>query len=186
MPAKKKTARIATAVKARKTHRRKSVGKKASLMKNRRTAAPRPLKVVRKGSSLIEAAKRFFDACETGKGWEGCKPYCAPNASFSAQAGALASVKTLQAYADWMKGMFTPFPNATYEVKSFAVDDQRRNVTAYGVFSASHTGPGGPVPASGKSMKTDYVYVMQFKDDKIVHMTKIWNDAEALKQIDWA
>ena len=185
MPAKKKAARSAHAVKAGKIQRRKSVGKRASLMKGRR-AARKPSEVVRKGTSLIEVAKRFFDACETGKGWEGCEPYCAPNASFAAQAGALASVKTLQAYADWMKGVFTPFPNATYEVKSFAADNERRNVTAYGVFSASHTGPGGPVPASGKSMKTDYVYVMQFEDDKIVHMTKIWNDAEALKQINWA
>jgi len=39
-----------------------------------------------------------------------------------------------------------------------------KNLTAYGVFSASHTGPGGPVPASGKSMKIDYGYVMQFAE----------------------
>ena len=54
------------------------------------------------------------------------------------------------------------------------------------VFHATHTGPGGPVPPSGKSLKTDYVYVMQFKDDKISHMTKIWNDGLALKQVGWA
>jgi predicted ester cyclase len=135
---------------------------------------------------MVQTAQKFFDACETGKGWEGCKPYCAANAGFASQAGALAGVNTLQAYADWMKGMYSPFPNARYEVKSFAADNERNNVTAYGVFSASHTGPGGPVPPSGKSMKTDYVYVMQFKDDKIVHMTKIWNDGEALKHIGWA
>ena len=82
-------------------------------------------------SSMVDTAKQFFDACETGKGWEGCKPYCTPDASFAAQAGALADVKTLHAYTDWMKGMFTPFPDAAYEVKSFAADDQRQNVTAY-------------------------------------------------------
>jgi hypothetical protein len=31
----------------------------------------------------------------------------------------------------------------------------------------------------------DYVYVMQFKGDKISHMTKIWNDGLALKQVGW-
>jgi len=54
------------------------------------------------------------------------------------------------------------------------------------VFHATHTGPGGPVAPTGKSLKTDYVYVMQFTGDKIGHMTKIWNDGLALKQVGWA
>ena len=82
--------------------------------------------------------------------------------------------------------MFTPFPDAHYELKSFAVDPERNNVSAFAVFHATHTGPGGPVAPTGKSLKTDYVYVMQFTGDKISHMTKIWNDALALKQVGWA
>jgi len=136
--------------------------------------------------SMLDTAKNFFAACETGKGWDGCKTHCTADATFSAQAAPLADVKTLAAYADWMKGMFTPFPDARYELKSFAADTARGNVTAFAVFSATHTGPGGPVAATGKSMKTDYVYVMQFKGDKIGHMTKIWNDGLALKQVGWA
>jgi hypothetical protein len=56
---------------------------------------------------IKNTAKQFFDACETGKGWAGCKQYCHPAATFSARAGALANVNTLEAYTDWMKGMFT-------------------------------------------------------------------------------
>jgi len=37
---------------------------------------------------IKNTAKQFFDACETGKGWAGCKQYCHPAATFSAQAGA--------------------------------------------------------------------------------------------------
>jgi predicted ester cyclase len=136
-------------------------------------------------ASMLDTATAFFTACETGKGWDGCKGYCTPDASFSAQATPLLDVKTLAAYADWMKGMFTPFPNASYAIKSFAVDPERNNVAAFAVFSASHTGPGGPVAPSGKSLRTDYVYVMQFTGDKISHMTKIWNDGLALKQVGW-
>jgi predicted ester cyclase len=136
-------------------------------------------------ASMLDTAKAFFTACETGKGWDGCKAYCTPDASFSAQSNPLVDVKTLAGYADWMKSMFTPFPNASYEVKSFAADLERANVTAFAVFSATHTGPGGPVAPTAKSMKTDYVYVMQFKGDKIGHMTKIWNDGIALKQVGW-
>ena len=60
------------------------------------------------------------------------------------------------------------------------------NVAAYGVFSGTHTGPGGPCAPTGKSTRTDYVYVMQFKGDKIAHMTKIWHSGLALKELGWA
>ena len=44
---------------------------------------------------MIETAKEFFDACEDGKGWEGCKAYCHDGATFSCQADALAGVDAL-------------------------------------------------------------------------------------------
>lgn len=136
-------------------------------------------------SAIKDVALRFFDACETGKGWAGCQPYCHPRATFSAQAGALADIHTLEAYTDWMKGLFTPVPDGKYEVRSFAVDEGRQNVAAYGVFSGTHSGEGGPVPPTGKQVAADYVYVMQFDGDRISHMTKIWNDAHSLKQLGW-
>ena len=137
-------------------------------------------------ASIRETAERFFDACETGKGWEGCQQYCHAGATFAAQAGALADVKTLQGYTDWMKGLFTPVPDGSYEIRSFAVDEARKNVAAYAVFRGTHTGPGGPVPPTGKRVEADYVYVMNFDGDRIRHMTKIWNDGISLKQLGWA
>jgi predicted ester cyclase len=136
--------------------------------------------------SIKDTAERFFDACETGKGWAGCQQYCHPGATFSAQTDALAGVTTLEGYTDWMKGLFTPVPDGRYEVRSFAVDEQRNNVTAYAVFRGTHSGTGGPVPPTWKRVEADYVYVMQFDGDRIRHMTKIWNDAVSLKQLGWA
>jgi predicted ester cyclase len=98
----------------------------------------------------------------------------------------LLDVKTLAQYTDWMKGIMTVLPDARYEVKSFAVDAARNNVAAYAVFHATHTGQGGPVPPTGRRTSTDYVYVMQFEGDKIVHMTKIWNAGLALKDLGWS
>jgi predicted ester cyclase len=135
---------------------------------------------------LTGIAEKFFVACETGKGWEGCSAYCNADATFSAQASPLTGVKTLAQYAEWMKGMMGLFPDARYELKSFATDEERQSVVAYAVFHATHTGEGGPVPPTGRSMSTDYVYVMQFKGQKIMHMDKIWNAELALKQIGWA
>jgi predicted ester cyclase len=135
---------------------------------------------------ITEIAKDFFAACEAGKGWEVCKAYCTADATFAAQAEPLAGVTTLAQYTDWMKGLMTIMPNGSYQVKSFATDAERNNAAAYGVFSGTHTGPGGPCPPTGKSTRTDYVYVMQFNGDKISHMTKIWHSGLAMKELGWA
>jgi hypothetical protein len=42
------------------------------------------------------------------------------------------------------------------------------------------------MPPTGKTTRTDYVYVMQFTGDRISHMTKIWNSGHALKELGWA
>ena len=136
-------------------------------------------------SAMRETAHKFFDACESGKGWDGCKQYCKPGATFSAQAAALTGINSVEGYTNWMQGLYTPMPNARYELRSLAVDDQRNNVAAFGVFRATHSGAGGPVPATGKSVEADYVYVMDFDGGQIKHLTKIWNDVASLQQLGW-
>lgn len=137
-------------------------------------------------SSMRSVAERFFDACETGKGWEVCSEFCHPEATFSAQADALSGIDTLAAYTEWMKGLTTPVPDGRYEIRSFAVDEERGNVAAFGIFRGTHTAEGGPVPPTGRQVEADYVYVMDFDGDRIRHMTKVWNDAVSLKQLGWA
>jgi predicted ester cyclase len=137
-------------------------------------------------TQIREAAARFLHACETGQGWDACRAWCHPGATFSAQADALAGVETLEAYTEWMKGLFTPVPDGRYELRSFAVDAERAHVLAFAVFRGTHTAEGGPVPPTGKSVEADYVYVMEFEGDRIRHMTKIWNDVHSLRQVGWA
>jgi ketosteroid isomerase-like protein len=136
--------------------------------------------------SMIETARTFFDACETGKGWEGCAEYCTADASFSCQSGALADMHTLEAYTEWMKNLLTPVPDGRYEMKGFAADEDRSIVLGYAVFHGTQTGEGGPVPATGNTVAADYVYAMEFAGGKVSHMTKIWNDGHSLAQLGWA
>ena len=136
--------------------------------------------------SITQTARAFFDACETGQGWAGCSAYCQPDASFAAQADPLADLQTLQQYAEWMKGLLMLVPDGSYAVQSFATDQERNNVCAYAVFSGTHRGEGGPMPPTGKSTSSDYVYVMEFEDGKISHMTKIWNAGWAMKELGWS
>ena len=136
-------------------------------------------------ASITEIADKFFVACESGKGWDACKAYCMPAATFTAQAEPLADVKSLEQYCDWMKRLLGVIPDGRYELASFAIDERRNNVAAYAVFHGTHTGEGGPVPPTGKKVATDYVYVMQFEGEKI-HMTKIWHSGLAVKALGWA
>jgi predicted ester cyclase len=136
--------------------------------------------------SQYETAQAFFDACETGKGWDVCQQWCQPGATFSCQADALADTKNLAGYADWMKGLLTPIPDGHYKLTAFAMDQARGTVVAAAEFHGTQTGEGGPVPPTGKSVVSDYAYVMQFDGDKISHMTKIWNDVQALRGLGWA
>ena len=135
---------------------------------------------------LRETALAFFDACETGKGWEECARYCHADGGFRAQSAALAEVTTLEGYTQWMKAMYGPMPTARYEMLSFGVDEATSTVCAAAVFHGTHTGEGGPVPPTGKSTASDYCYVMTFEDGKVSSMIKIWNDGFALGELGWA
>ena len=134
----------------------------------------------------IDTAWAFFEACETGKGWEACKDYCHEGATFSAQTGALAELNTVEGYADWMRDLFIPIPDAHYDLKCFAEDEERECVAAVAVFLGTQTGPGGPGEPTGKSIAADYVYSMEFENGKIKHLTKVWNDHFSMQQLGWA
>jgi ketosteroid isomerase-like protein len=136
--------------------------------------------------TIERTARAFFEACETGGGWAACEPYCHQDARFDCQADALADVTTLAGYADWMKGLLTPIPDGRYALTGFAVDADRATVVASAVFHGTQTGPGGPAEPTGEAVVSDYAYVMRFDGDRIAHMTKIWNDGHALRQLRWA
>jgi predicted ester cyclase len=137
-------------------------------------------------ASNIETALAFFEACETGQGWAGCEAYCHADAGFAAQSGAIAQIATLADYAEWMKGLLVILPDGAYELTAFAEDAARETVVATAVFTGTHTGEGGPVPPTGKTTTSDYVYVIKFSEGKVSHMTKVWNDGWALQQLGWA
>ncbi len=135
---------------------------------------------------MKNTAEKFFNACESGMGWAECSQYCHDGATFSAQSGALAEITTLDAYTEWIAGLAQPMPDGAYEILGFAVDEERGRAMGFAVYRGTHTGEGGPVPATGQRAETEYLYVMDFDGDKIRHMTKVWNDGFCLAQLGWA
>ena len=62
-------------------------------------------------TSITPIAEAFFEACETGKGWDACRAYCTPDATFSAQAEPLLDIKTTKVDADNPYLVFPVPPN---------------------------------------------------------------------------
>ena len=135
--------------------------------------------------SMRQIALEFFDACETGKGWDVCKQYCHEGASFACQADALAEISTLEGNTGCTKGLLGPMPDIHYELNFFGIDEERSTVCGAAIIRGTHTEDAGS-PPTGKSLAGDYCYIMKFDGDKIAHMTKIWNDWHSLKQLGWA
>jgi predicted ester cyclase len=84
-----------------------------------------------------------------------------------------------------MKGLLSFIPDGRYELRCFAVDEERQAASAYAVFKGTHTGAGGPCPPTGRCVASDYVYVMFFEGDRIRHMQKIWHADLAMKELGW-
>lgn len=136
-------------------------------------------------AAMLATARAFFEACEAGQGWDACAPFCTPDAGFAAQADGLGKVTTVARYAEWMKRQLPVLPDMHYEDAAFAVDEAGRVVMAFATFVATHLA-GGPVPPTGRTTRSHYVYVMRFREGRIAHITKVWNSAYALKELGWA
>ena len=94
----------------------------------------------------------------------------------------------MKAWYDWMVNFKANIcPDASFTVKSVAWDEERKKACHFAVFHCTHTGEGGPCPATNKHADTEYSYEMEMNGEgQVVSMVKIWNDGYALKQLGWA
>jgi len=134
-----------------------------------------------------EHASRFFHACESAQGWEGCREFVAPGATFESQCEPLTDIHTVEQYCEWMaEGGKGPFKGSSYRLKASAYDEIRRIAIFYGRFTARHVGEGGPVPPTGKETNTDYVYIFTMdEDDLVAKLVKVWNAGWAMRELGW-
>ena len=137
--------------------------------------------------SAFENATRFVHACEGLEGWAGCQALTAEGASFNAQSEPLVDISTVEAYCEWMAGLGKgPLAGCSYDLHNSAWDEGSRTALFFATFNGTHSGDGGPVPATGKSTRSHYVYALTMdSDDKVSHMVKIWNAPWALGELGW-
>jgi hypothetical protein len=133
-------------------------------------------------------ATAFFHACEGLQGWEGCEKFVAENAVFSAQSEPLVDISLVKDYCEWMAGLGNgPLAGCGYSIHSSAWDAGSRTALFFATFNGQHNGEGGPVPPTGQTTHSHYVYAITMDDDnKVCAMTKVWNAPWALKELGWA
>ncbi len=87
-----------------------------------------------------EQAQKFFDLCETGKGWDACAPFCTAEASFRCD---VLPMKTLQDYTNWMKSIVEGVtPDCSYKV--FSLTKNENQVAFSATFFGTHLKDNGP------------------------------------------
>lgn len=138
-------------------------------------------------SDAFNVAKQFFNACEAPLGWQGCQEYVASGATFSAQSEPIAEITSVEGYCEWMHGFGTvTAKGATYTLHTQAWDADNNTALFYATYHATHVGEGGPVPPTGEATNSDYVYAIKMNDEnKVQHMTKIWNAPWAMNELGW-
>ena len=135
----------------------------------------------------FENATKFFEACESSAGWKGCEQYVAEGAEFTAQSEPLVEVRTVEAYCEWMAALGNvTAPGASYDLHASSYDADTRCAVFFATFNAKHTGEGGPVPPTGQETHSHYVYIIRMNaDDKVEHLTKVWNATWASRELGW-
>ena len=133
-------------------------------------------------------ATSFFHACESLQGWEGCKDFVAPGATFEAQCEPLVNVNTVEAYCEWLAALGKgPLAGCSYALNASSYDEGTSTALFFGTFTGRHVADGGPVPPTQKETRTDYVYALTMGgDNTITRMCKIWNAPWALQELGWA
>jgi len=135
----------------------------------------------------FQTATAFFHACESLKGWEGCREFVENNAKFTAQSEPLVDVSTVEQYCEWMAGLGGgPLVGCSYALHASSYDEKTRTALFFGTFTGVHTGDGGPVAATNQGTNSHYVYSIEMSNaGKVNHMTKIWNAPWALGELGW-
>eukprot|EP00545_Synedropsis_sp_CCMP1620_P014374 CAMPEP_0119016102 /NCGR_PEP_ID=MMETSP1176-20130426/11815_1 /TAXON_ID=265551 /ORGANISM="Synedropsis recta cf, Strain CCMP1620" /LENGTH=143 /DNA_ID=CAMNT_0006969429 /DNA_START=432 /DNA_END=863 /DNA_ORIENTATION=+ len=133
-------------------------------------------------------AKKVINVCDNGKPFDEIQDLVVPDAPFDCQADAMKDIETVKGYDEWMAAFGgTTVPGFTVDVHSIGWDAERKVASFFATFNATHTGPGGPVEPTNKTMNTDYAYfVFMNEDAKCFKMQKVWNDGFAMRQVGWA
>ncbi len=94
-------------------------------------------------------------------------------------------LKGKQAVTAFYKGWMDAFPDSRVEITAAHVLDDV--VIEEGVFTGTHrgtlSGPGGDLPPTGRSVRVEYIQVLQFRGDKVTSFHLSFDRLAMLEQL---
>ncbi|MGK7952599.1 MAG: ester cyclase [Xenococcaceae cyanobacterium] len=90
-------------------------------------------------------------------------------------------IQGLTKLKEFLRGELAIFPNA-YETIHFLIAEGKM-VAAYLGFHGTQTGQLGSFPASGKTLKTDFMCIFRLENGKISEIWALWDRLEALERL---
>ncbi len=136
-------------------------------------------------SAIRDTAEKFFDACESGKGWDGCKRLLPTGRDVFGAGRCLGWRQHRRGVHELDEGNVYPDTRRAATRSDRLPSMSGATTSPRLACSAPRIPVRGPVPPTGKRLEADYVYVMDFDNGQIKHMTKIWNDVRQPAQLGW-
>ena len=99
----------------------------------------------------------------------------------------MAELKTVKEYVDMWEGLGgVTLKGGGFEINASAFDEKNKTAIFFATYTGTHTGEGGPVPATNKTTSTHYVFVINMNDEgKVTNVIKVWNASWAMRELGW-
>lgn len=130
-------------------------------------------------------------ACDGGGGWAACQHLCVEDATFTCQSDTMGKFTTIREYADFMAGFGLSCPNATWTTDEESWNGVTHTATFFCTYYGQHTvsveGYGPTVPTLKKAVSHYCCKVTTdpARGNKVVNITKVWNDIWMLRELGW-
>lgn len=132
-------------------------------------------------------AKKIMEALEYIKPWEDIADLLVEDCPHICQADMMKDITTVKQLHDWKVNFNENVaPGCKPIVHNLVWDAPKKTALKFSTYVATHTGDGGPVPATNKTTNTHYVFICEMNDEnKCICLTKVWNDDYCKKEIGW-
>ena len=91
------------------------------------------------------------------------------------------SVKSREEFKAFLRGFDTAFPDNVQTFTHLAADDNLIGV--YATYEGTHTGPFGPVPATGRRVAFEFAGMFRVEQDKLAELWVTWDKLTVLPQL---
>jgi predicted ester cyclase len=90
-------------------------------------------------------------------------------------------INSLEEFKDLQKGFVVGFPDQRVTVEMIIAEGD--HVATYGAYKATHTGPMGDIPATGKTVDVKMLTIFRIEGGRIAELWVEWDNMAMLSQL---